>query len=53
MFKNKGGEILIVLFDVFLEFISYYVKFYNLLFLVFLENFFEVLNSGVLVYELG
>ncbi len=51
--KNKGGEILIVQSDTFLELISHYAKSYNLPLLVSLENSFEALNSGELAYELG
>ncbi len=51
--KNKGGEILIVESDAFLELISHYAKSYNLPLLVSLKNSFEALNSGELAYELG
>ncbi len=51
--KNKGGEILIVESDAFLELISHYAKSYNLPLLISLENSFEALNSGELAYELG
>ncbi len=51
--KNKGGEILIVQSDAFLELISHYAKSYNLPLLISLENSFEALNSGALAYELG
>ncbi|GAA7929876.1 dihydroorotase family protein [Helicobacter pylori] len=51
--KNKGGEILIVQSDAFLELISHYAKSYNLSLLISLENSFEALNSGELAYELG
>ncbi|TPH97118.1 amidohydrolase family protein [Helicobacter pylori] len=51
--KNKGGEILIVQSDAFLELISHYAKSYNLPLLISLENSFETLNSGALAYELG
>ncbi len=51
--KNKGGEILIVESDAFLELISHYAKSYNLPLLISLKNSFEALNSGELAYELG
>ncbi len=51
--KNKGGEILIVQSDAFLELISHYAKSYNLPLLISLENSFEALNGGALAYELG
>ncbi|GAA6924081.1 dihydroorotase family protein [Helicobacter pylori] len=53
MLKHKGGEILIVQSDAFLELISHYAKSYNLPLLISLENSFETLNSGALAYELG